>query len=71
MNRIPITTETQYLASLARLEEFFDADSGTPEGDEAALLTAMIKKYEQEKYPIGPPIPIEAIRFRMEQQRVT
>ena len=63
-----IKTEKEYQASLARLEEIFDADSGTPDGDEAELLTALIQMYEKEKYPIDLPDPIAAIKFRMEQQ---
>jgi HTH-type transcriptional regulator/antitoxin HigA len=31
----------------------------------------LIEKYEQEKYPIDMPDPIEAIKFRMEQMGYT
>jgi len=63
-----IKTEEENEAALARLEEIFDAESGTPEGDEAELLTALIEMYEQKAYPIDLPDPIEAIKFRMDQQ---
>ncbi|MFO0428055.1 MAG: ImmA/IrrE family metallo-endopeptidase [Planctomyces sp.] len=63
-----IKTEREYRASLNRLEEIFDAEPGTPDGDEAELLTALIQMYEKEKYPIDLPDPIAAIKFRMEQQ---
>lgn len=63
-----IKTEEENEAALARLEEIFDAEPGTPEGDEAELLTALIEMYEQKAYPIGLPDPIEAIKFRMDQQ---
>jgi HTH-type transcriptional regulator/antitoxin HigA len=63
-----IKTEEENEAALARLDEIFDAESGTPEGDEAELLTALIEMYEQKAYPIDLPDPIEAIKFRMDQQ---
>jgi len=63
-----IKTEEENEAALARLDEIFDAEPGTPEGDEAELLTALIEMYEQKAYPIDLPDPIEAIKFRMEQQ---
>lgn len=63
-----IKTEEENEAALARLEEIFDAEPGTPDGDEAELLTALIEMYEQKAYPIDLPDPIEAIKFRMEQQ---
>jgi HTH-type transcriptional regulator/antitoxin HigA len=63
-----IKTEEENEAALARLDEIFDAESGTPEGDEAELLTALIEMYERKAYPIDLPDPIEAIKFRMDQQ---
>lgn len=63
----PIKTKKDYQAAMDRLEDIFDAKPGTPEGDELEVLGILIDKYEQERYPIGYPDPIEAIRFRMEQ----
>ena len=62
-----IKTEDDYSQALMRLEEIFHAPANTPEGDEAEVLSILIEKYEDENYPIDPPDPIEAIRFRMEQ----
>jgi HTH-type transcriptional regulator/antitoxin HigA len=62
-----IKTEEQYEEALARIEELMDAQAGTPEGDEFELLSTLVDRYEQEKYPIDLPDPIEAIKFRMEQ----
>jgi HTH-type transcriptional regulator/antitoxin HigA len=42
----------------------------SPEGEEMELLSLLIEKYEREHYPIDPPNPIEAIRFRMEQMNL-
>lgn len=63
-----IKTEADHAAALSRLEEIFEAELGTPEGDEAELLTALIELYEEKNFPIDRPVPLEAIRFRMEQQ---
>ena len=63
-----IKTEKDHLTALARLEEIFESESGTPDGDEAEHLTALIQTYEKMLNPIDPPDPISAIQFRTEQQ---
>lgn len=63
----PIKTETDYRASLKRLEEIFDATLGTAESDELEILALMIDDYENKHYPIDSPDPIEAIKIRMEE----
>ena len=63
----PIKTEDDYNQALQRLEVIFDAKNGSPEGDELEVLGILIEKYENEKFPISLPDPIEAIKFRMEQ----
>jgi HTH-type transcriptional regulator / antitoxin HigA len=63
-----IKTETDYRKAMARVEVIWDAKKGTPEADELDVLAMLIERYEDEAYPIGLPTPIEAIKFRMEQQ---
>lgn len=46
-------TEQEYELALKRLNDIFDADTGTPEGDEALRLIKKIEKYEEKHYPIG------------------
>jgi HTH-type transcriptional regulator/antitoxin HigA len=53
--------------ALSHLEDIFDSNPGTKEGDELELLSILIEKYEDEHFPIDAPDPIEAIKFRMEQ----
>lgn len=48
-----------------------DAEPGTDEGDELEVLAALIEVYEERHFPVDPPDPIEAIRFRMDQQGLT
>jgi HTH-type transcriptional regulator/antitoxin HigA len=71
MNINLIKTESDYNQALERLEVIFDAKKGTQEGDELELLGILIDQYENEKFPIDLPDPIEAIKFRMEQMGYT
>lgn len=64
-------TKKEYLKALERFEEIFQAKTGTPEGDEAGVLELLIRQYEDKHYVIQAPSPLEAIRYRMEQQGLT
>ncbi len=63
-----IKTESEHKAALARIDRIFDAKPGTAKGDELELLLLLVETFEERAYPIDPPSPIAAIRFRMEQQ---
>lgn len=67
----PIKTKKDYQAAISRLEIIFDAKPGSKEGDELEILGLLIDKYEEEKFPVNFPDPIEAIKFRMEQMGYT
>jgi HTH-type transcriptional regulator/antitoxin HigA len=67
----PIRTEADYDAALGEVERLWGAKSGTPKGDRLDVLATLIDAYENEQYPMDPPDPIEAIKFRMEQQSLT
>jgi HTH-type transcriptional regulator/antitoxin HigA len=67
----PIRSEADYEQALAEVERLWGAGSGTPEGDRLDILATLIDAYESEHHPIDPPDPIEAIKFRMEQQGLT
>ncbi|MBI4963695.1 MAG: DNA-binding protein [Desulfomonile tiedjei] len=67
----PIRTEEEYRAALARLGDIWDAEPDTPESDELDVLSVLVEAYEDEHYPMDPPDPIEAIKFRMEQMGLT
>lgn len=67
----PIRTEADYDAALAEVERLWGAKSGTPEGDRLDVLATLMEVYEEKHHPMDPPDPIEAIRFRMEQQGLT
>ncbi|WP_088653535.1 helix-turn-helix domain-containing protein [Geofilum rhodophaeum] len=65
-----LKTEEEYFQALDRLEEIFQAKPGTPEGDEAELLSLVIRKYDEANFPLPETDPIEAIEFMMEQQDI-
>ncbi len=63
----PIKTETDYDRALADIEQLWGAAENTPEGDTLDILLTLVEAYEKDHYPIDPPDPVEAIKFRMEQ----
>ena len=67
----PIRTEKDYDAALKDVERLWGAKNGTPDGDRLDVLATLIEAYEDKQYPMDPPDPIEAIKFRMEQQGLT
>ena len=64
----PIRTEADYKRALAEVERLWGAKNGTPEGDRLDVLATLVDAYETEHCPMDPPDPVEAIKFRMEQQ---
>jgi HTH-type transcriptional regulator/antitoxin HigA len=64
----PVRTNKDYEATLAEVEQLWGAKLGTLDGDRLDVLATLIDVYEREHFPLDPPDPIEAIKFRMEQQ---
>jgi HTH-type transcriptional regulator / antitoxin HigA len=67
----PIRTKRDYESALKEVERLWGAKAGTSEGDRLDVLTTLVDAYEAEHYPMDPPDPVEAIKFRMEQQGLT
>jgi HTH-type transcriptional regulator/antitoxin HigA len=64
----PIKTESDHAAALREIERLWGADEGTAGGDRLEVLATLVEAYEQSHFPIDAPDPIEAIKFRLEQQ---
>ncbi len=64
----PIRTRRDHERALLEIQRLWDAKPGTPEEDRLDVLATLVDAYENEHFPIDPPDPIEAIRFRLEQQ---
>src|SRR5579872_5323413 len=67
----PIRTKRDYEAALKEVERLWGAKAGTRGGDRLDILATLIDAYEAEHFPMDPPDPVEAIKFRMEQQGLT
>ena len=68
MNVKPIKTLADYEAALKDIERLWDAEEGSPEGDRLEVLSTLVEAYEDIHFPMKMPDPIEAIKFRLEQQ---
>jgi len=68
MNIRPIKNEEDYTQTLKYIENLMDAQPNTPQMDELEVLTTLVEAYEEQHYKIEAPDPIEAIKFRMEQE---
>ena len=68
MNIKPIKTEQDYSSTLSQIESLMNANPNTSEMDELEVLTTLAEAYEEQHYKIEAPDPIEAIKFRMEQE---
>jgi HTH-type transcriptional regulator/antitoxin HigA len=68
MNIKPIKTKLDYDNSLSRINMLMDATPNSKEFDELDILTTLVEAYEDIHYKIEIPDPIEAIKFRMEQE---
>jgi len=64
----PIRNEKDYELALGRIELLMDAKPNSDEFDELEILATLVDNYEAKHYAINTPDPIEAIKFRMEQE---
>jgi HTH-type transcriptional regulator / antitoxin HigA len=67
----PIRTEADYEEALEEVAALWGAASDTPKGDRLDVLATLIDVYEAKHHAMDPPDPVEAIKFRMEQQGMT
>ena len=70
MNIRPIRTDADHKAALAEVFSLMAADPelGTPKGDRLDVLATLVQAFEATHYPMASADPVEAIKFRMEQQ---
>jgi len=66
-----IKNQNEYEVALKELDSLMDAEPESAEEKALELLSVLIEKYEEEHFPIPLPDPVEAIKFRMEQQGLT
>jgi HTH-type transcriptional regulator / antitoxin HigA len=64
----PIKTVSDYEAALKEVERLWNAEDGSEDGDRLEILVTLVEAYEDVHFPMGTPNPIDAIKFRLEQQ---
>jgi HTH-type transcriptional regulator/antitoxin HigA len=64
----PIKNERDYAQALRRVESLWKSPQGSPESDELDVLATLLEAYERDHYPMDLPDPVEAIKFRLEQE---
>ena len=62
-----IKTEEQYKAILQQIKHLWNCPENTPEADLLEVLSILADDYESKHYPIAPPDPIDAIKYKMEE----
>jgi len=63
----PIRTRKDHEQAVKEIERLWGARKESEDGDKLEILVTLVSAYDDEHYPIDPPDPIDAIRFRMEQ----
>ena len=68
-----IESEAEHSAALEHMAELMGSDPAVGSDPERLLktLAILVRDYESARYPVAPPEPIDAIKFRMEQQGLT
>lgn len=64
----PIKNQQDYELAIETIEQLWNASLGSAEADKLDVLVTLVEAYEQQHFAIELPDPIEAIKFRMEQQ---
>ena len=69
----PITSDAEHEEALAEIDRLMDRNpaAGTTAGDRLGILATLVEAYEETRWPIDPPDPVEAIKFAMEQRGYT
>lgn len=67
----PIRTEADYEAAMARIDELWGSELGTPAGDELDVLIALTGAYEKKHYHIDPPDALALLEYRLDQLGLT
>jgi HTH-type transcriptional regulator/antitoxin HigA len=61
----PLRTEADYEEAIAEVRRLWGAEVDTPQGNRLDLLLVLVSAYEDERFQIDPPNPIDAIIERM------
>jgi HTH-type transcriptional regulator/antitoxin HigA len=68
MRILPVRTEAEHDAAVARITQLMGAELGTQAADELEILVTLVDAFEAKHFPINTPDPVTVIKFQMEQQ---
>lgn len=68
MQITPIRNDRDHARALREIGKLWGARRGSPAARTLEVLVTLVSDYESNHHVIEPPDPIDAIRFRMEQQ---
>jgi HTH-type transcriptional regulator/antitoxin HigA len=67
----PVRTEADYDAALREIDTLMDAKPGTRRGDRLDVLVTLVEAYEEIRWRIEAPDPIDALKIRMTERGLT
>lgn len=67
----PIRNDRDHARAVRQIEKLWGSRRDSPEAEKLAILVTLIDAYEAQHHRIDSPDPIEALRFRMEQEGLT
>lgn len=67
MDVAPIRTQRDYRQALRKIEGLMAAKRNTTDGDRLDVLVTLVEAWEQKRYRLDLPDPVEAIKYHMDQ----
>lgn len=58
----PIRSDADHAEALAEIERLWGAPVGSPEGDKLDVLATLVEAYEEKRWPIEAPDPIDVLK---------
>lgn len=63
MNIRPIRSDEDHTEALAEIERLWGAPDGSPDGDKLDVLATLVEAYEETRWPIEAPDPVDVLRY--------
>jgi HTH-type transcriptional regulator/antitoxin HigA len=71
IDKKPVKTKEVYNEALKTIESLWNCGPKSKEADLLKVLAILVDEYENNHFPIEPPDPVEVIKYRMEQLKLT
>jgi HTH-type transcriptional regulator/antitoxin HigA len=63
----PIRSDADHTEALAEIESLWGAPVGSREGDKLDVLTTLVEAYEEKRWPIDAPDPVDVLRYAISE----